>query len=230
MSFAARSHAPERMDTDCRDYEDYSSCLRDLSRVNAWTLTYRPTLRFLRRVTSGRPPLSVLDVASGYGDMLRRIRARMGRRVGRLLGADLNPWAVRAAREATRSGQDVAFVEVDALALRPDQPFDVIICAQFTHHLNEADVVNFLRWMEANAARGWFVSDLHRHWLPCYAFGVLAFVMRWHRFVRQDGMVSVRRSFTMADWRRMIAAADLDPALVRIEWHIPFRLCVSRLK
>lgn len=232
MNFAARSDAAELMDTDCRDYEDYRACLRDLSRVNVWTFTYRPTLRFMRRAAAGRTALSVMDVASGYGDMLRRI-GRWGRgrgAVGRLTGIDLNPWAVRAAREATGPDEDVLFLNGDAFAITPDQPYDVIICAQFTHHLDEAGVVRFLRWLEANAARGWFVSDIHRHWFPYYGFALLAWVMRWHRFVRYDGMVSVRRSFTRSDWERMIAAAGIDPAQARIQWFLPFRLCVARLK
>ena len=29
----------------------------------------------------------------------------------------------------------------------------------------------FIRWMEAHARRGWFIGDLHRHWLPYYGFG-----------------------------------------------------------
>jgi SAM-dependent methyltransferase len=230
-SFSARSDLPELMDTDCRDFEDYRACLRDLSRVNVWTLTYRPTLSFLRRAARPGEKLSVLDVASGYGDMLRRIRA-WGRRsgaVGRLAGIDLNPWAIRAAREAAPD-QDVEFINGDAFAIPAEPRWDLIICAQFTHHLDEAGIVRFLRWLEANAARGWFVSDLHRHPLAWWGFAALSRVMGWHRFVRHDGLVSVRRSFSRADWRRMIAEAGLDESQARIRWFLPFRLCVSRLK
>jgi hypothetical protein len=42
----------------------------------------------------------------------------------------------------------------------------VIVSSHFAHHLSDADLVRFLRWMEGAARLGWFVNDLHRHWLP----------------------------------------------------------------
>ena len=84
--------------------------------------------------------------------------------------------------------------------------------------------------MEASAARGWFVNDLHRHPVAWAGFGVLATVMRWHPIVRHDGMLSVRRSFRRADWQALIAAAGIDRSTVSLRWHLPFRLCVGRIR
>ena len=51
--------------------------LRDLGRINRWSLAYRPTLRWLDRLVARTGPrsLSVLDVGAGGGDMLRAIAA-----------------------------------------------------------------------------------------------------------------------------------------------------------
>ena len=70
----------------------------------------------------------------------------------------------------------------------------------------------FIRWMEAHARRGWFIGDLHRHWLPYYGFGVLAWLARWHHFVLSDGRISIARSFRAGDWRRLMRAAGLAEA------------------
>ena len=51
--------------------------------------------------------------------------------------------------------------------------------------------------------------------------------MRWHRFVRHDGAVSVARAFTTAEWRALVAEAGV-PGVVR--WRFPFRICVERLR
>ena len=67
----------------------------------------------------------------------------------------------------------------------------------------------FIRWMEAHARRGWFIGDLHRHWLPYYGFGVLAWLARWHHFVLSDGRISIARAFVPDDWRRLVRAAGL---------------------
>lgn len=226
MNFAARSTAAELMDTDCRDADDYNACLRDLASVNTVTLARRPTLAWLdRALPSGG---SVFDVAFGHGDMLRAI-ARWARRRGRpvtLRGIDLNPGAAAAARAAS-PGLALDLLTGDVLACDPAPPPDVIVSSLFTHHLTDAQVVEFLRWMERHALRGWFINDLHRHPFPYYGFGLLARVMRWHRFVLHDGQVSIARAFTVAEWRRLLADAGV-PGTVR--WVFPFRICVERLR
>jgi 2-polyprenyl-3-methyl-5-hydroxy-6-metoxy-1,4-benzoquinol methylase len=230
MSLAARSTASERMDTDCVDYEDYRRCLRDLARVNTVTLTHRPTLAWLAREAAGLRSFSLLDVACGHGDMLRRVR-RWSERNGvavRLVGVDLNPWSTQAAREATPMAANIAYHTGDVFALQADDAFDFIISSQFTHHLTDGQVVMFIRWMEAHARRGWFIGDLHRHWFPYYGFGLLAWAARWHHFVLSDGRISIARAFTPEVWRRLVRAAGLGEDDVAITWHVPFRLCVAR--
>ena len=78
MNLSRRSDRQERMDTDCVDYGDYSRCLRDLSRVNAVTLTHRPMLAWLGKHAHAGD-FSVLDIACGHGDALRKIRTRFPR-------------------------------------------------------------------------------------------------------------------------------------------------------
>jgi SAM-dependent methyltransferase len=229
MSLAARSTAQERMDTDCVDFADYQRCLRDLSRVNTVTLTHRPMLAWLAREVAGRGSFSLLDVACGHGDMLRRVH-RWAQRNGitaRLEGVDLNPWSTEVARAATPPAANITYHTGDVFTFEP-RDIDFIISSQFTHHLTDEQIVAFIHWMEAHARRGWFIGDLHRHWLPYYGFGVLAWLARWHHFVLSDGRISIARSFVPADWRRLIQAAELTDRDVAITWHIPFRLCVAR--
>lgn len=228
MSLAARSTADERMDTDCVDFDDYSRCLGDLARVNSATLTHRPMLRWLEHEAGQMRAFSLLDVACGQGDALRRIDRWAERRgiAATLQGIDLNPWATRAARAATQSA--IEFRTGDVFAIDAGESFDFIISSQFTHHLTNQQIVQFIRWMEAHARRGWFIGDLHRHWFPYYGFGLLAWAMRWHHFVLSDGRISIARSFVTADWRQLIQAAGLRENDVSIDWHMPFRICVAR--
>jgi SAM-dependent methyltransferase len=223
MTLARRSDQQERMDTDCADYEDYSRCLRDLSRVNAVTLTHRPMLAWLAKHADG--DFSVLDVACGHGDALRKIRGRYQR--ARLTGIDLNPWATRAAREASGPAAGIEFINGDAFAYRPAQKFDFIITSQFTHHLPDQQVVAFLCWLQENAGQGWFIGDLHRHAFPYYGFPLLARAMLWHRFVREDGQISIARAFVRTEWEGLLRQAGISENQVAITWHIPFRLCVA---
>ena len=223
VGLARRSTQPERMDTDCADFEDYRRCLRDLSRVNVVTLTHRPMLSWLARHASD--DFSLLDIACGHGDALRKIRTRYP--YARLTGIDLNPWATQAAREATDPAAGIDFINDDAFSYKPERRFDFIITSQFTHHLTDDQVVSFLRWLLENAARGWFISDLHRHVLPYHGFPILARVAMWHRLVREDGQISIARSFIRAEWDALLRRAGITPQQARIAWYIPFRLCVE---
>jgi 2-polyprenyl-3-methyl-5-hydroxy-6-metoxy-1,4-benzoquinol methylase len=230
MALATRSTADERMDTGCVDYADYQRCLRDLGRVNTVTLTHRPMLAWLGRMTQGLSGFSLLDVACGHGDALRRIQAWSARRnlAARLEGIDLNPWSTRAATEATPAAAAIRFITGDVFAFEPQTRYDFIISSQFTHHLTDTQIVAFIHWMEAHANRGWFIGDLHRHWFPYYGFELLARIARWHRFVRYDGRVSIARSFTLADWQRILSTAGLNNCAATVRWHLPFRICVER--
>jgi SAM-dependent methyltransferase len=231
--FSRRSDEPELMDADDTPFEVFRDCLRDLAQVNVVTFAYGPTLGFLERLRAhalldlGRP-VEIVDAGAGYGDMLRRIGRWAARRdiPVRLTGVDLNPWSARAAAEA--DGPPIHWATTDILAY--DGPCDVAISSLFTHHLSDATLVQFLRWMELRAGAGWFVSDLHRHPFPFHAFGLLAAAMRWHRFVRHDGPVSIARAFSAQDWRALVARAGIPEDEVEVRWRFPFRLCVSRVK
>jgi SAM-dependent methyltransferase len=235
FDFAARSSADELMDSEPVGFEEFRACLVDLAKVNGLTLAYLPTIAFFERLLArGLPegrPLEVVDVGSGYGDMLRRIDAWAARRgvSVSLTGVDLNPWSEQAAAQATPSGRPIRWVTADAFAYVPPRGIDVVVSSLFTHHLPDALVVRFLRWMEASARVGWFVNDLHRHPLPYHFFRHFARLARFHRFVQHDGPVSIARAFAPADWQRLVAEAGLEAAAVRVRRRVPFRLTVERL-
>ena len=232
MDLSRRSTAPELMDGEAVSAAEYARCLHDLAQVNRVTFTHRPTLRWLARATRDLPQgagFSVLDVACGEGDLLRAIRRWAERRGLRaaLEGIDLNPRSAVAARAATPPAMAIAYRTGDVFDFAPDPPPDFMVSSQFAHHLTDAELVRFLRWLERHAARGWFIADLHRHALPYWGFRLLARAAGWHRMVRLDGTVSIARSFRRADWARLLAEAGLA---AEIRWHVPFRLCVGRLK
>jgi hypothetical protein len=84
--------------------------------------------------------------------------------------------------------------------------------------------------MEKTSRLGWFINDLHRHWLPWRFFRIWSRLAGWHRFVRHDGPISIERAFTKADWRRLLAAAGIAPSDATIAWWMPFRFCVARMR
>ncbi len=226
MDLSRRADLPELMDDPALPVTDYEAVLADLARVNRATLTHRPTLAWLRRVTRPGTTISVLDVGYGQGDLLRAIAAwaRGHEIAARLEGIDLNP---RSAATASALGGDIAYRTGDVFAFNPDPAPDYVVSSQFAHHLTDSQLVRFIAWLERTAAKGWFISDLRRTAFAYYGFRLLCRVAGWHRIVRQDGTISIARSFRRADWQRTLGAAGVA---ADIEPHFPSRLCVARLK
>ena len=169
----------------------------------------------------------MLDVACGNGDLLRRIRRWADRRglAATLEGIDLDPRSAEAAatspemRIAYRAGD--VFADAAGAAAGRDRQLAV-------HASSERSADSSCSCTGSTGTRARLV---HRRSAPprvaYYAFPLLARAARLHRFVRHDGVVSIARSFRRADWERALAAAGLTR---RDRWHVPFRLCVGRLK
>ncbi len=235
--FSRRATTPELMDTEVTSFEEFRACLVDLERVNRLTFTFRPMIAYLDRLAAaGRIPadraLVIVDVGSGYGGMLRAID-RWAQKRGiavDLTGVDLNPWSARSAAEATPAGRPIRWVTRNLFDYTPDSGIDLIVSSQFTHHLDDDGLVTFIAFMERTARIGWFIGDLHRHWLPYRFFRLWSRLARWHYFVGHDGPISITRAFVAAEWRSLLARAGLAPGAATVRWMIPFRLCVARIK
>jgi len=229
VSLAQRARAEEQMDAADLDPATYAAILRDLAQVNRLTFAYRPTLRFLREALAGRTRFRLLDVGFGDGDMLRSIgrwSAQHGVRA-ELVGIDLNPGSAPVARAATDPTLAVDYRTGDYRDLAGGG-FDLVVSSLVAHHMSADQLDDFLRFMEAEAALGWMVNDLHRHRFAHLGFPLLARAMRWHRIVREDGTLSIARSFRPAEWQAILSRAGVTGAQVRRRF--PFRLCVERTR
>lgn len=221
--------AQEQMDDPDLPPETYAAVLQDLSRVNRLTMAARPTLAFLDRVAKGARTLRILDVGYGAGDMLRTIfrwSAKRGLRV-ELTGIDLNPGSAAIAYAATPPEANITFLTGDYADL-PGGEWDVILSSLVAHHMTRKELVRFLRYMESEAQRGWLVNDLMRHRLAHIGYPLLARVMGWHPIVREDGTLSIARSYRPAEWAPLLAEAGITDA--RVFRAFPFRLCVERCR
>ena len=229
-SLQVRSREDEQMDSLELDPAVYARILNDLGRVNSWTMARRPTLGFLARAMGNARHFRLLDVGFGQGDMLRAV-ARWARRRGlsaELVGVDLNPRSAAVAKAATPAELEIDFRTGDYRALGGG--FDFVISNLVAHHMTDRQLHDFLTFMEADAGRGWIVNDLHRHRFAYAGYPLLARLMGWHRIVREDGQLSIARSFRPIEWRAILMQAGLQPGAAKVVRRFPFRLCVERLR
>jgi SAM-dependent methyltransferase len=229
-SLATRCRDDEQMDSLELAPEVYAAILHDLARVNRWTFTAHSMFAYLDRATQGLKRFRLLDVGFGEGDLLRQV-ARWARRRGiivSLMGIDINPRSAGIAQALTPDDMPIEYLTGDARTL--PGTFDFIVSSQVTHHMTDRQLYDFLHFMEERALRGWLISDLRRHRFAYWGFPVLARLMRVHRIVREDGQLSIARSFRVEDWRAILHDAGMAPGEIRVVKRFPFRLSVERIR
>ena len=84
--------------------------------------------------------------------------------------------------------------------------------------------------MEETARMGWLICDLHRLAFAYFGFPLLAWLLRVHRIVREDGQLSIARSFRKEDWEQYLRQAAIPVDQVRIVRRFASRLCVERIR
>jgi len=230
-SLAARAIAEEQMDAPDLPVATYRQVLTDLAKVNRATFSSRPTLSFLKRALGGRTSFRLLDVGFGQGDMLRAIAGWAGKRglKAELVGVDLNPNSEIMAREVTDPAAPIRYLTGDYRD-QAGEGWDFVISSFVTHHMTPEQLDDFLRFMERESAVGWMVNDLHRHAFAYHGFPLLARIAGWHRIVREDGQLSIARSFRPAEWHALLAKSGLDHSGAQVVRRFPFRLCVERIR
>jgi SAM-dependent methyltransferase len=232
--FVQRSDAVEWLDEPNLDPRELAGVLRDLARFNGAMLGRLPVLCWLRRAIDAVPqgrPLSLVDAGCGYGDLLRSIRRWARRRdiAIALRGVDLNPETIRIARAATDERDQIDFEAADIFRFRPTVPVDLVVSSLLAHHLADHAIVDFLRWMELTAKRGWLVCDLQRHPLPYHVIRLAGKLSNVHPVVVHDGQISVARALIRSEWEARLDEAGIPCDGVTIRWFL-FRYLIGRLR
>jgi SAM-dependent methyltransferase len=228
--FRKRSYELEHLDKGDYTPLEYEGCLVELRRVNRFlgdaSALRRSLLAEIER--EGLKSFSVLDVGAGSGELLRVV-ARWAEETGRrasLVGLELNARSAKAIAEESREYASVNAIRGDALRLPfADYRFDYAFCSLFTHHFKDEQVIGILNELGRVARRRVFVIDLHRHALAYYLFTTVGRLFLHNRLIREDGALSILRSFRPIELSQLAARSRLDD--VQIKRRFPFRLVLS---
>jgi SAM-dependent methyltransferase len=230
IMFKTRSYQLERIDTGDYTEQEYEQFLREIRLVNRfagdnWALR-KTLLREIERVDLRS--FSVLDVGAGSGEFLRTIArfARGQNRQSKLFGLELNGRSARAIVEESKDFGGIFAIRGDALRLPfDDDAFDYAICSLFTHHFTDENVVRILEEMSRVSRRKIFIIDLHRHRGAYFFYKFFCAGFRISRLVRQDGSLSILRSFKPNELEKFGREASLEQ--MSVKRHFPFRLVLE---
>jgi ubiquinone/menaquinone biosynthesis C-methylase UbiE len=228
--FRQRSYELENIDKGTYTAEEYDGCLVELQRVNEW-LGDAKALRGSLLKEIERQDLrsfSVLDVGAGSGELLRVLAAwaRETDRTPSLVGLELNERSAQAILEESAEFPEISSVQSSGLELPfPDASIDYVMSSLTLHHFDDEGAVSILREMGRVARRGIFVIDLHRNPTAYFFYTTLGHLFLHNRLIREDGALSILKSFTPDELEKLGQQAGLKNAAV--EKYFPSRLVLS---
>ncbi|GAC1405587.1 MAG: hypothetical protein NVSMB56_19840 [Pyrinomonadaceae bacterium] len=231
--FAQRSYELEHLDKGDYTSEEYEGCLIELRRINRWLGDARALRKSLIAEVSRNElkDFSVLDVGAGSGELLRVVasEARAIKKRAKLVGLELNVRSAQSIAEESREFNEINAVRGDAFSLPfADETFEYVMCSLFTHHFRDEEVVKLLREFARVARRKIFVIDLHRHALAYFLYTTLGRIILHNRLTREDGALSIMRSFRPDELRALAARAGLRD--IKVQGYSPARLVLEARK
>jgi SAM-dependent methyltransferase len=218
-----RVPTPELLDTDNGTPEEVAGSLADLRMFNLRFGGRGSTLRMFERILRAWPAtsLSLLEVASGGGDVPRWTRESLAARGIRLDLTLLD-------RAASHLGNGARALAADALALPfRDDSFDLVGCSLFAHHLPPEQIIPFANESLRVCRHALLINDLIRHPLHL-ALTYAGFPLYRSRLTRHDAPASVKQAYTVAEMQALLR--QTSAARIEIDRYYLYRMGVIAWK
>jgi 2-polyprenyl-3-methyl-5-hydroxy-6-metoxy-1,4-benzoquinol methylase len=230
IDLSRRSYQKELMDRDDIPFADMAQTLKELNIINTRLGGHAITLRGVKQlavdsrqpaVNSQQPaagsqpftidhsPLTICEIGCGGGDNLFAIYKYCRKRniTVRFIGIDMNPECIAFAKQQypQLDCQWICsdYAKADLSAAQPD----IIFSSLFCHHFTDDEMVSMLQWLKQNSRIGFFINDLHRHWLAYYLIKYITKFFSRSYLVRNDACISVSRGFLRSEWEKLFQLA-----------------------
>lgn len=216
-----RNDSEEILDSNTCPPAEVEVSLRDLCRINRWFGGVSTTRDLIAQVScaTGKKRFSILEVASGFGEVPRAAGQQLAAQGITVDVTDLD-------RLPTHLNRGHRALVADALALPfSDSSFDLVTCSLFAHHLRPRDLSKFADEALRVSRCALLINDLIRH--PVHLALVYAgFPLMRSHVSRVDGVASVRRAYVPSEMRQILANCNHLAHRIEISRHYLFRMGV----
>ena len=209
------SQALERLDTGdytAAEYERWQREMRLIHRFWGEKQALRDTL--VADIRKSRLAYaSVLDVGAGNGDVLDLVCEMLPEQDLFLIAAETSDDALGS---LVNDKQKTRIRSLKSSGLRlpfDDHSVDFAISTLTLHHMSDADAMVLIREMCRVSRRRFYLVDLNRHPVGYYGWRLLSPFL-FQRFTREDGALSIFRSFTADELLALAKKAGVSEAKV----------------
>jgi len=215
-----RSYTKELMDGDQIPFDAMAQTLKELNIINTRLGGHAITLRGVRSILKNKGPVRICEIGCGGGDNLKAIQLYCTKHSieADYIGIDMNAECIAFAQKQYPDlpcewiCSDYAKVEF------VQRPPDIIFSSLFCHHLDDEQLGAMMSWLKKNSRQGFFINDLHRHWLAYYLIKYITKAFSRSYLVKNDACLSVARSFRKTEWQKMLDEADVIKYSIRWQW------------
>lgn len=202
-----RSSAHELLDADHLDAIELRKNLREMAMLNRLPGGIGDSVRAVERLLGEQSEGTVLDVGTGSGDFVKRLR---GRRHVEVIASDVRPEILEIAARNLDGTNHVSLLQADARAIPlADGEVDVAHASLLIHHFDPDDVIDALAEMRRVSRLGVVINDLRRGLLPFALTAATVLALSRATYTRHDGVLSARRAYTLPELDALAARAGM---------------------
>lgn len=203
-----RSLAPEMLDAEQLDARELALNLREMAMLNRLPGGTGDSVRAVERLLGDQTEATVLDVGTGSGDFVRRLRRR---RHVEVIAADVRSEVLEIAARNLAGISSVSLIKADARSLPlGDHEVDVAHASLLLHHLDPDDAIAAFAEMRRVARLGVVINDLRRGLLPFVMTAAPVLALSRGAYTRHDGVLSARRAYTLSELDTLARRAGLS--------------------
>ncbi len=223
INLAKRSYKKELLDDDNIPFADIKQNMKELNAVNTYLGGHNITISGLKKILQqydSSQPVTICEIGCGGGDNLNAIEKWCTKKniLVTFIGIDIKPECINFAQQQYPLLQCRWIIsDYKDVAFRNDKP-GIIFSSLFCHHFNDEALVFMLQWMKREAVKGFFINDLHRHWLAYYAIKNITLIFSKSYLVKNDAPLSVARGFKKSEWGEMIKQAGIKNYSINWKW------------
>lgn len=227
--FSIRSYKKELLDRDDIPFEDIKRNMQELDFINKRLGGHQITINGLKKLmpVSKTPGLLIAEIGCGGGDNLRVLKNYCEKRKipASFIGIDINPHCIEFAK-SRKENEGIRFIASDYAKAQFENKPDIIFTSLFCHHFTGEELIKQFQWMRLNSVKGFFVNDLHRHFLAYYFIKLLTALFSKSHLVKNDAPLSVLRGFKKKEIQMLNKASAIANAQLKWQWAFRWLLIV----
>ncbi len=229
MNYSKRSDKKELLDSNTIPFKDIANNMRELNFINTYLGGHAITVEGFKKILQARKHISVCEIGCGGGDNLYALQkfCKQNNIDATFTGIDINADCISFAKENSALYK-VHFIVSDYRLINFEtiKP-DIIFSSLFCHHFSDEELINMLQWMKSNSSIGFFINDLHRHFV---AYNFIKFATKLFSssyLVKNDAPLSILRSFKKNEWKNLLSIASITSFSIQWKWAFRFLIIVQ---